>query len=60
MTIEKIMMQNYRKINYEVMTDTKQKYESLPELIAAVEYSVTHQYKVSHEKSFGQPLVNIS
>ena len=54
------MMQNYRKINYEVMTDTKQKYESLPELIAAVEYSVTHQYKVSHEKSFGQPLVNIS
>ena len=51
------MMYNYRKINYEVMTDTKQKYESLPELIAAVKYSVAHQYMVAHEEKAEHSIV---
>ena len=51
------MMYNNRKINYEVMTDTKQKYESLPELIAAVKYSVAHQYMVAHEEKAEHSIV---
>lgn len=30
-------MPNYRRINHEVMTDTKMQYETLPELRMAVE-----------------------
>jgi uncharacterized protein (TIGR02452 family) len=45
------MIHNYRKINFEVMTDTKQKYETLPELKMAVDYSMAHQYMVAHEEN---------
>lgn len=51
------MMHNYRKINFEVMTNTKQKYETLPELKMAVEYSVAHQYMVAHEKNIDHPRI---
>jgi len=42
------------------MTDTKQKYESLPGLKMAVEYSIAHQYMVAHEENIDLPLVNES
>lgn len=38
---------DYRKINFEVMTDTKQQYESLPELRDAVRYSIANQFMVA-------------
>lgn len=40
---------DYRKINYEVMTDTKHQYETLPELKDAVRYSVANQFMIVHE-----------
>lgn len=39
------------------MTDTKNQYEPLPELIEAVEYSIVHQYMVAHEEKIDQPSV---
>ena len=43
-------MNDYRKINREVMTDTKRMYESLPELQAAVRFSIGHQFMVAQEE----------
>ena len=45
----------YRKINREVMTDTKRMYESLPELQAAVRFSIGHQFMVAQEEVIGLP-----
>ena len=42
-------MVNYRQINYEVMTDTKRLYESVPELKDAIRNSIENQFMVSHE-----------
>ena len=50
-------MYNYRRINFEVMTDTKKQYETLPELKKAVEYSIAHQYMVAHEEKIEQTSV---
>ena len=47
-------MTNYQKINFDVMTDTKKQYESVPELIEAVKYSIDHQYIVAHEENIDQ------
>lgn len=46
--------------NYEVMTDTKKQYESIPELIEAVRSSIQRQYIVAHEENINQPIVNES
>jgi uncharacterized protein (TIGR02452 family) len=48
-------MTNYLKINFDVMTDTKKQYESVPELREAVKYSIGHQYIVAHEENIDQP-----
>lgn len=48
---------DYRKINYEVMSDTKHQYETLPELKDAVCYSIDKQLhpseRISLEKKDG-------
>ena len=46
---------DYRKINREVMTDTKKQYETVAELSEAVNHSIAHQYMVSQEENIGQP-----
>ena len=46
---------NYRTINYRVMMDTKQQYETLPELMAAVRHSVEHQFMVAQEENIELP-----
>ncbi len=48
---------DYRKINYEVMTDTKQKYESVAELREAVRHSLRHQYMVAEDEQIDAPTV---
>ena len=45
----------YRKINYDVMIDTKQCYETIPELVAAVESSIEKQFMVSEDENIDQP-----
>ena len=42
-------MYNYRKINYEVMLDTKHQYETEQDLVAAVLKSISCQYFVAQE-----------
>ena len=42
-------MTDYRQINKEVMSNTVQMYENLPELQDAIRYSVAHQFMVKHE-----------
>ena len=42
-------MINYRKINHDVMTDTKRQYETQSALKEAIAFSVKHQYIVKHE-----------
>ena len=42
-------MINYREINWEVMCDTKYRYEEEDELVAAVKDSVRRQYMVAQE-----------
>lgn len=49
---------NYRRINYEVMIDTKRCYESIPELVDAVNHSIDTQFMISHEDIIDQPLPN--
>ena len=44
-------MTNYREINYEVMIDTKRQYESVTELINAIQHSVESQFMVSHDET---------
>jgi uncharacterized protein (TIGR02452 family) len=51
---------DYRKINYEVMTDTKKKYESVEELKEAVNSSIERQYMVAQEDNIEQPIVENS
>lgn len=49
-------MFNYRKINYEVMLDTKKHYESNPELLEAVKNSIRQQYMVAEEEDISVPV----
>lgn len=44
-------MQNYRSVNYEVMTSTKYMYENIPELKDAVCNSIKNQFMVSQEET---------
>ena len=53
-------MYNYRAINYEVMTDTKRQYESLDQLRAAINHSISNQYMVAQEDDISQPVPEIS
>lgn len=46
-------MWNYKKINHEVMTDTKKQYESVAELKEAVKSSIERQYIVAQESCQG-------
>ena len=50
-------MWDYRKINYEVMTDTKKQYESVAELKEAVKNSIERQFMVAQEDNIDQPAV---
>ena len=50
-------MSNYRAINFRVMMDTKRQYETVPELKAAIQHSIEHQYMVAHEENINQPTV---
>ncbi|MCQ2258946.1 MAG: PARG family protein [Bacteroidaceae bacterium] len=45
---------NYKKINYEVMTDTMHQYKTIPELQEAIQHSVHRQFMVSHEEDIHQ------
>ena len=49
-------MINYREINWEVMCDTKYRYEEEDELVAAVKDSVRRQYMVAQEENIDQPI----
>ena len=51
-----LIMSSYSKINYEIMTDTKKQYESLPKLKVAVQFSIKHQYMIKHEQQVNRPL----
>ena len=51
---------NYEAINYEVMTDTKRQYESLNQLKAAINHSISNQYMVAQEDDISQPMAEIS
>lgn len=51
---------NYREINWEVMIDTKIRYESDEELIEAVKCSIERQYMVAQEENIDQPKVENS
>lgn len=42
-------MNSYRNINYNVMLDTQRQYETVPELVSAVENLISHQYMVAQE-----------
>lgn len=53
------MSQDYRRINYEVMADTKRRYETMPELRSAVENSIARQYMVAEEDCIDQPIPEI-
>ena len=53
-------MTDYRRINREVMIDTKRMYESLPELQEAVRSSISRQYMVAQEEDISQPIVEHS
>ena len=50
---------NYEAINYEVMTDTKRQYESLNQLKAAINHSISNQYMVAQEDDISQPMAVI-
>ena len=52
------MAYNYRQINYEVMLDTKHCYETIPDLIEAVEKSIANQFMVAEEDNIDQPIPN--
>lgn len=47
---------NYRWINFEVMTHTKDYYETNSELVDAVRHSIASQYMVADEENIDQPL----
>ena len=48
----------YRKINHEVMTDTKLQYETIPELKEAVKSSIERQFMVAQEENIDQPIAD--
>ena len=48
----------YRKINHEVMTDTKLQYETIPELKEAVKSSIERQFMVAQEENNDQPIAD--
>ena len=48
------MIYNYRKINYEVMSDTVYCYETIPELVSAVEYSIDNQFMIDEDDNIDQ------
>ncbi len=50
----------YRKINHEVMTDTKLQYETIPELKEAVKSSIERQFMVAQEENIDQPVTGSS
>ena len=45
----------YREINFEVMSDTQRRYETNPELIKAIEWSIKNQYMVAEEENIDLP-----
>ena len=49
---------DYRKINREVMTDTKLQYETIPELKEAVKNSIELQFMVAQEENIDQPVAD--
>jgi uncharacterized protein (TIGR02452 family) len=53
-------MWDYRRINHEVMTDTKEQYESVMELKEAVRNSIERQFMVAQEENIDQPPVEKS
>lgn len=53
-------MIDYRRINRSVMADTMKQYTTVPELRAAVAYSISHQFMVAHEDNIDQPVVQDS
>ena len=48
----------YRRINREVMTDTKLQYETIPELKEAVKNSIELQFMVAQEENIDQPVAD--
>jgi uncharacterized protein (TIGR02452 family) len=48
----------YRRINREVMTDTKLLYETIPELKEAVKNSIELQFMVAQEENIDQPVAD--
>lgn len=46
---------NYKRINHDVMLDTKHQYENVPELVAAVAQSISLQYMVAQEDVVNVP-----
>ena len=49
---------DYRRINREVMTDTKLQYETIPELKEAVKISIERQFMVAQEENIDQPIAD--
>ena len=49
------MIMNYKRINHDVMLDTKHQYENVPELVAAVAQSISRQYMVAQEDVVNVP-----
>ena len=45
----------YREINFKVMSDTQRRYETIPELMRAVEWSIENQYMVAEEENIVLP-----
>ena len=50
------MTYNYRQINYEVMSDTVNCCDTIPELTKAIEHSIANQFLVEEEDNIDQPL----
>ena len=48
----------YRKINFEVMSDTQHRYETIPELISAVKWSIENQFMVAEEENIVLPVTD--
>ena len=46
----------YKEINFEVMSDTQRRYETNPELIEAIEWSIKNQYMVAEEENIDEAL----
>ena len=45
----------YKEMNFEVMSDTQRRYETNPELIEAIEWSIKNQYMVAEEENIDLP-----